>query len=249
MQKQTCQFGLALAATIFLTRGVGAESRAQKRVVAENANHSDWRAAGTLFEACSCIVPCPCNFGQRPLAATGKRDYCHTVYAYKLQTARYGDTKLDGLIFGGGEADGGAFGFLDARATTAQKAALEKLARAVFGSGGASGGTRRFQTTRITAEQSPGKFRVDFGDSGGFSAEILIGADGKSPIVVENNVTWPVKRFLKGKTTAFNYHDPLGNRLRLDGVNANLGAFELSGNGAGKGQTAANAGGCCAFGK
>ena len=39
---------------------------------------------------------------------------------------------MDGLVFGGGEADKGAFGFLDARATSAQKVALQKLAMAVF---------------------------------------------------------------------------------------------------------------------
>ena len=214
--------------------------------VAAQARQIDWKATGTLFEACSCIVPCPCNFGQSPLAAgSGKRDYCHTVYAYRLQTASYGEVKLDGLIFGGGEADSGAFGFLDSRAAGAQKAALEKLALAVFGSGGASGGPRRFVTTRIMAEQSPGKFRVDFSDSGGFSADILTGADGKSPVIVENNLTWPVKRFIKGKTTAFDYHDAVGNRLRLDGVNANLGTFSLSGGSANKGKSSANVGGAC----
>ena len=156
--------------------------------------------------------------------------------------------KLNGLIFGGGEADSGAFGFLDARATAAQKPALEKLARAVFGKGGASGGSRRFLTTPITAEETPGKFRVDFGNSGGFTPDILLGADGKNPVVVENNVTWPVKRFIKGKTTAFEYHDPLGNRLRLAGVNANLGAFDLSSGDGNAGKSGAGSG-CCASGK
>ena len=205
----------------------------------------EWKAAGTLFEACSCIVPCPCNFGQGPLTANGKRDYCHTVYAYRLQTASYGGVKLDGLIFGGGEAANGAFGFLDSRAAPAQKAALEKLALAVFGSGGASGGPRRFVTTRITAEESPEKFRVDFAGCGGFAADVLTGADGKNPIVVENNTTWPVKRFRKGKTTAFDYHDSIGNRLRLDGVNANLGTFALSGSGANKGKIGAKENDAC----
>lgn len=237
MQKQiynlTCRPFAAIGLAAFLMSAgaaTNAQNRAAAQSVAKRAGGNDWRAAGTLFEACSCIVPCPCNFGQGPLAAgTGKRDYCHTVYAYRLTNASYGGVKLDGLIFGGGEAASGAFGFLDSRATAAQKPALEKLARAVFGKGGASGGLRRFLTTPITAEETPGKFRVDFGNSGGFAADILLGADGKNPVVVENNVTWPVKRFTKGKTTAFNYHDPLGNRLRLEGVNANLGAFELSG--------------------
>ena len=226
------------AARLFGKRGAKAQTVPGK---------AEWEATGTLFEACSCIVPCPCNFGQAPLAAANsKRDYCHTVYAYRLETARFGAVRLDGLIFGGGEASDGAMGFLDDRANPAQKAALEKLAWAVFAKGGASGGPRRFVTTTITAAETLEKFSIAFAGSGGFSANILTGADGKSPIIVENNVTWPVKRFVKGKTTTFDYHDALGNRLKLDGVNANLGAFSLSGSAAGRGRGAAKNSSCCA---
>jgi hypothetical protein len=189
----------------------------------KQATHADWEAAGTLLEACSCGVPCPCNFGQAPTGG-----FCHTVYAYRLKSARYEGVALDGLVFGGGEAGHGAAGFLDSRATAAQRPALEKLALAVFGQGGASGGPRHFETVPIVATDDSRKFRVRFGDRGGFEADILFGRDRKRPIVVENNTTWPVDRFVKGKTTQFVYQDPLGNRLRLDGVNANLGEFHLS---------------------
>jgi hypothetical protein len=184
----------------------------------------EWEAAGTLLEACSCSVPCPCNFGQGPTGGS-----CHTVYAYRLKTASYDGVTLDGLVFGGGEASRGAAGFLDSRATAAQRPALEKLARAVFAQGGASGGARMFETVAIAATDDGRRFRVRFGERGGFEADILFGRDRKRPIVVENNTTWPVDRFIKGKTTQFVYQDTLGNRLRLDGVNANLGEFKLSG--------------------
>src|ERR1041385_507056 len=69
---------------------------------------AEWSAVGTLLEACSCSVPCTCNFGQGP-----NRSYCHTVYAYRLKTGSYGGVTLDGLAFGGGEADKGAIGYLD----------------------------------------------------------------------------------------------------------------------------------------
>lgn len=182
-----------------------------------------WEAKGTLFEACSCSVPCPCNFGQPPT-----NGYCHTIYAYRLKTARYAGVVLDGLIFGGGEGTQGAMGFVDTHATTLQRPALEKLALAVFGKGGASSGARKFTPINFTAGDTPAKFQLEFGDSGGFAADVLIGADGKNPIIVENNTTWPVKRFIKGKTTRFAYKDTLGNRLRFEGVNANLGEFSLS---------------------
>ena len=184
---------------------------------------SSWQATGTLLEVCSCRVPCPCNFGQGP-----SNDYCHTVYAYRLKTARYDGVVLDGLVFGGGEGDKGAMGYLDSRAAPAQRAALEKLALAVFGKGGASSGVRAFTWTRIVAESDPRHFTLGFGDAASIAAAILIGRDGKNPIVVENNTTWPVHRFVKAKTTRFDYRDTLGNVLHYDGVNANLGEFKLS---------------------
>jgi hypothetical protein len=145
-----------------------------------------------------------------------------------LKKARYGDVNLDGLVFGGGEADKGAMGFLDARATVEQRPALEKLAAAVFGQGGASSNARKYETLPITATSDGTKFKVAFGERGGFEASILFGRDRKRPIIVENNTTWPVERFIKGKTTRFTYQDTLGNQLQLDGVNANLGEFNLS---------------------
>jgi|SRR5581483_4619483 len=183
-----------------------------------------WQATGTLLECCTCNVPCTCNFGQGP----SPNAYCHTLYAYRLKTARYEGVTLDGLIFGGGEGPKGALGFLDSRATPAQRDALQKLALAVFAQGGATSGERRFVWTKITARDDARRFSVQFVGSGGFAADILIGADGKNPIVVENNVTWPVARFIKGKTTDFDYRDTLGNRLKYEGRNANLGAFRLS---------------------
>ena len=194
------------------------------QVVQAAKPQAGWEAAGTLLEACSCGVPCPCNFGQSP-----SNDYCHTVYAYRLKSGHYLGVKLDGLIFGGGEADKGVMGFLDSRATAEQKPALEKLAQVVFSQGGASAGPRRFETARITATDNASHLRVEFGESGGFDADILFGRDRKRPIIVENNTTWPVPRFVKAKTTHFAYQDSTGNRLRLDGVNANIGEFRLAG--------------------
>ncbi len=182
-----------------------------------------WQATGTLLEVCSCSVPCPCNFGQPP-----SNDFCHTVYAYRLKTARYAGVNLDGLVFGGGEAEKGAMGYLDARAAPTQRAALEKLALAVFSKGGASSGGRAFTWTTIVAESDPRHFKIGFGDTSAIAADILIGRDGRNPIIVENNTTWPVPRFIKAKTTRFDYKDRLGNTLHYEGVNANLGDFKLT---------------------
>lgn len=194
-----------------------------------------WQATGTLLEVCSCSVPCPCNFGQPP-----SNDFCHTVYAYRLKTARYEGVVLDGLVFGGGEADKGVMGYLDSRATPTQRAALEKLALAVFSKGGASSGERSFTWTKIVAESDSKQFKMGFGDTATISANVLFGRDHKNPIVVENNTIWPVHRFIKGKTTRFDYKDSLGNDLHYEGVNANLGEFNLTSD-----QAGATAKPCC----
>jgi hypothetical protein len=131
------------------------------------------------------------------------------------------------MMFGGGEADKKPIGFLDSGAVGDKKAALQKLALAVFGKGGPASGGRDFVSAKISAERSDSKFSVRFGESGGFDAAVIIGADGKTPIVVENNSIWPAHRFIKGKTTFFDYKDSHGNTLKFDGVNANLGDFDL----------------------
>jgi len=181
-----------------------------------------WEARGMLLEACSCSVPCPCNFNQAPT-----NGMCHTVYGYKLKQARYGEVSLDGLIIGGGEADQDPGSFLDAKATPAQRPALEKLAVAIFSKGGPSNVPRKFEYTAIKTEVTSSRFSLDFDGSGGFGADVLIGGDGKNPIIVENNTTWPVHRFTKAKTTHFQYHDAHGNKMQYTGVNANVGEFDL----------------------
>jgi hypothetical protein len=213
------------AAALLLGWGLicGSQAGAPKPAAPPKAAPLLWQATGTLLEVCSCSVPCPCNFGQSP-----SNDYCHTVYVYRLKTARYAGVVLDGLAFGGGEGEKGAMGYLDARATPAQRAVLEKLALAVFSKGGAVSGERTFTTTRVVAESDPQHFKIGFGETAAITADILMGRDHKNPIIVENNTTWPVHRFIKGKTSRFDYKDSLGNILHYEGVNANLGEFKLT---------------------
>src|SRR5579871_6290587 len=144
-------FFMGVGAILAPARGPAAPQAAEKKAPVP------WTATGTLLEACSCSVPCPCNFGQGP-----SNSYCHTIYAYRLKTAQYDGVKLDGLLFGGGEGEKGAAGFLDSRATPAERPALEKLALAVFASGGAGSGPRPFVWTRISAESDSKTFRIDF---------------------------------------------------------------------------------------
>jgi len=86
-----------------------------------------WRMRGDAFEACSCNVTCPCNFGSDPTLG-----FCEVISAWRIQEGHYGNTRLDGLnlvlynrmpgnIFQGNWTSGF---YLDQRATPEQVQAL-----------------------------------------------------------------------------------------------------------------------------
>ena len=185
-----------------------------------------WTATGTLLEACTCAVPCSCNFGEGP----SPHPYCHAVFGYKLEKGSWDGVELSGLIFAGADGPGGSLGFLDDRATTpARREALRSLALAVFAKGGPASGPRPFVSARITHAVSGNDLRLDIAGRGGFSARVIIGRDGRTPVVVENNTVWPIERAVKARTVPLRYRDERVGSIRGDGSNANYGAFSFSG--------------------
>ncbi len=211
----------AALATLALDQN-GGPSPAPPR--ATNAN--TWTAKGTLLESCTCAVPCSCNFGEGP----SPHDYCHAVFAYKLDSgSAWGATDLGGLVFGGADGPKGNLGFLDERATPVQKAALRKIAEKAFAEGGPAGGLRTWETAAITHSVNGNDLRLGLGNGGGFQARVIVGRDGKTPVVVENNTVWPIARAIKGKANPLQFRDPRVGTIHGDGTNANYGAFSFSG--------------------
>lgn len=184
-----------------------------------------WSATGTLLEACTCAVPCTCNFGEGP----SPHSYCHAVFAYRIDKGGYDGVDLSGLIAGGADGPKGRVGLLDERATPAQRPALEKIARHFFAQGGPAGGARRYIFVPITHEAKGNSLRLDFGERGGFTGRVIVGRDGKSPVVVENNTVWPIRRAIKGKALPLSYRDDIAGEVKGEGSNANYGAFSFSG--------------------
>lgn len=184
-----------------------------------------WSASGTLLESCTCAVPCTCNFGEGP----SPHSYCHAVFAYRLEKANWNGTDLSGLIVGGADGPRGIIGFFDERATPQQRPALEKLAKMVLAQGGPAGGPRSFVAVPITHQVQGNNLRLEIPGHGGFTATVILGRDGKSPIVVENNTVWPIPRAIKAKATPLAYSDSTAGAFRGDGTNANYGKFTLSG--------------------
>ncbi|MDX1931259.1 MAG: DUF1326 domain-containing protein [Capsulimonadales bacterium] len=189
---------------------------------AAQAQEPEWMATGTLLEACTCAVPCTCNFGEGP----SPNHYCHAVYGYRLDKARFGDVDLSGLVIAGADASG-SLGFLDRRATPTQRAALEKLAYALFEKGGPSSGKRRFVSVDITHEVKGNDLRLKIAGYGGFNARVILGRDGTSPVVVENNTIWPIPRAIKAKTSSLTFRDKSAGTIDARGTNANYGTFSF----------------------
>ena len=181
----------------------------------------EWSAAGTLLEACTCAVPCTCNFGEGP----SPHSYCHPVFAYRLDKANWNGMDLSGLIVAGADGPKGQSGFLDARATPEQRPALEQLAKALFAKGGPSGGPRKFTPLALVHEVKGNALRLDIAGHGGFSAQVIVGRDSKSPVVVENNTVWPIARAIKAKTAALSFQDATAGTIQETHTNANYGAF------------------------
>lgn len=87
----------------------------------------DWMIKGPKIGACSCAYGCPCEFNAKPT-----NGWCQGLEAHRIDEGWFGDVRLDGLIIGaryrwpGAVHEGGgvAQGFIDARASDAQREAL-----------------------------------------------------------------------------------------------------------------------------
>ena len=218
--------GLALwglLAAVALPAYVAAQNPARPAPAA--ALRGAWQATGTLLESCTCAVPCSCNFGEGP----SPHPYCHAVYGYRLEKATYDGVDLSGLVVAGADGPKGSLGFLDDRATAAQRPALAKLAPLLFAQGGAADGPRPLVWAAIMHSIQGNNLRLAVAGHGGFAARVLIGRDGKTPIVVENNSVWPIARAVKGKAAPLDYKDASVGSIHGDGTNANYGTFTFAG--------------------
>jgi len=184
----------------------------------EEAAVQHWEIAGTLAEACTCAVPCTCNFGQGP----SPQHYCYSVLALQIDTGHYGDVKLDTLRLAMGDAQKGRVAYIDHRATAVQAEALKAIAKRVFGQNLLG----QIESAKIMQETDDHSVRVQIAGRGGFDAEILTGRDGKSPIVVENNTTFNMPSTTKSKTKEFRYVDTHGNSIDVRSTNGNKGHFD-----------------------
>jgi len=194
------------------------------------ASSPDWQISGSLSEACSCAVPCRCNFGGLP----SPHRFCYSMYSYKIKQGRYEDTTLDGFKFGSVDARFGRTVYIDQDANPAQRAALLSIAVSVLGLKSSDrfyeGQSMSHIATgyvNIVQEHDDHGNRLKLGEDGEFRADYIIGRDGKTPVTVRNNTTWDIPVAIKGTTSTFTYR--LGrNRFSFTDTNSNQGDFNFS---------------------
>jgi len=220
----------------------------------EKSSQKPWRIQVQLTEACTCSVPCACNFGERP----SPYEYCYAMWSYWVQQGNWEQVKLNDLRIGGVDGPGGILGLLDTRADAAQRTAMENIWHVLSGrllcllrlwpfkAGGAEPRSDRpaRQSSIIRIRYADRQFlgfeyvpidqvitergtRLNFSGRGGFEAAYIFGRDPTRPVTVTNIVSWPVSVSIKGKTLFFKYKDKF-NQLDYQGTNANQGNFDLS---------------------
>jgi hypothetical protein len=194
-----------------------------------------WRIEGDLSEACTCSVPCTCNFGAGP----SPHHFCYAIFSLAIHTGHYGDVALDGLHLAAGNAAKGSVWYLDERVTAPQEEALRAIARTIDAKLVAYWRSvdpkivedeqfrvLGFQKARIVQEVGEKSNRLEIGSAGRFESDYLTGIDGKTPIVLENNWSWNIVHGIKGQTRKLTYQDSYGNRIDTASSNANQGRFD-----------------------
>jgi hypothetical protein len=201
------------------------------------ADRTPWHLTGQLSEACTCSVPCTCNFGEGPSPG----HTCWALFSLDIRKGRYGHVDLSGLRLAGAAGAHGFVAYIDDRATPPQAEALKAITSRIGArareadlaldpkaSDDPSMKFLGFKTVAIQQEIGPRGNRLVIGDQGGFESNYIMGIDGKSPVVVENNWSWNIQHGIKGKTKRLQYKDEFGNEFDLTATNANQGQFDWS---------------------
>lgn len=223
--------GTQRAARLNNTAQQGAASPpANEAPPAEALAAKSWKIKGALSEACTCAVPCSCNFGQGP----SPHSYCYPFYSYHIEEGRYGNVVLDDLHFGSADLRGGRHMFMDERASPQQREALRVIMARVVERVSAEDSEKKAQEisdeiryVKVEQEYDERKNLLRVAGIGEFAADYVMGLDKSAPVVVRNNTTWRIHDAIKAKTSAYKV------KIERDVVdtkdtNSNQGEFEYT---------------------
>ncbi|HKC64759.1 MAG TPA: DUF1326 domain-containing protein, partial [Pyrinomonadaceae bacterium] len=197
---------------------------------AEKVAGVSWKIAGALTEACTCSVPCSCNFGQGP----SPHSFCYPFYSYHIRKGNYGDVNLDDMHFGSADLKSGRYIFIDERADARQREALQRIAARVIERVSVDDVEKKTKEIAehvryASVEQSYDNRRnhLKVAGLGEFDSDYVMGMDGSAPVVVRNNTTWRVRETIKAKTKFYRVH--LGSDvIDTKDTNSNQAEFEYT---------------------
>ena len=97
-----------------------------------------WEFEADYFTMCNCAWGCPCNFNARPTEG-----HCHGAGIYRIKKGFFGKARLDGAKFAGcywfpglvENGNGKGRAYIDAKASPAQRQALEAISSGKAGGG------------------------------------------------------------------------------------------------------------------
>jgi len=97
-----------------------------------------WIMEAEYIQSCNCDWGCPCNFDALPTHGN-----CEALVAYRVKKGRFGETKLDGVIFAEGlwwpkaihEGNGIGALYIDENTTSEQRKAVEEIFSGKHGGG------------------------------------------------------------------------------------------------------------------
>lgn len=191
---------------------------------------NSWMIEGGLTEACTCSVPCTCNFGEGP----SPHDYCYALYSYDIRKGAYNNVTLDGLRFGATDLKKGRTFFIDEHANELQRDALRVIIARVIERTSpetalAKGKelSKEVRYANITQTYDNRRNHLEVKGVGEFSADYIMGLDKTQPVVVRNNTTWRILDAIKAKTSDFRVR--VGkDSINTKSTNSNQGDFRYS---------------------
>ena len=201
---------------------------------ADRAKKPSWKISGQLEESCSCNAACPCWFDSQPTMSS-----CRGNQVLFIKHGHYGKVPLDGLAIANfvespdGQTMMQSFGkwkysylYLDAKATAAQREALEQIGKIVLPFAGST--NTKVRVAPITRQMVGGEHRVAVGKYGSFRGTLLEGGLGGVAKLTNPPGADPIHaEYQQGRAASVTYRDA-GQSFSLKGTNYMRADFSVT---------------------
>lgn len=139
---------------------------------------------GRILEACSCAVPCTCNFGQTP----SPHEFCESLAVFEFTSGDVGGVKLKGLRMAmSSDRHGQNIVYVDSAPPEKSREVIARIARWILSLEGKEA-SRVLNTPIDLSLQDPGMTASLLEGQTRISARPLVGNDGKSPLIVSQPI-------------------------------------------------------------